>query len=147
MVEAIDPPVLRDPYHGLQPLVLDGGTSYAISPPAKLRADRVVEYPYGLGEVVTAAVRAGPRIAALTEYLDEEVESRGRDPARRGRSFRPALRGWSPSDPVRDAGGEATFEPMIGSINCSRSSAAKQSPRAHRASSPTHSRRRGRCSS
>jgi SAM-dependent methyltransferase len=77
MVEAIDPPVLRDPYHGLQPLVLDGVTSYAISPPAKLRADRVVEYPYGLGEVVTAAVRAGPRIAALTEYLDEEAESRG----------------------------------------------------------------------
>lgn len=38
MVEAIDPPVLRDPYHGLQPLVLEGVTSYAISPPAKLGA-------------------------------------------------------------------------------------------------------------
>jgi hypothetical protein len=57
--------------------VLNGVTSYAISPPAKLRADRIVEYPYGLGDVVTAAIRAGLRIDALTEYLDEEVESRG----------------------------------------------------------------------
>ena len=76
MVESIDPPVLRDPYHGLQPFVLEGVTSYAVSPPVELRADRVVGYPYGLGEVVTAAVRSGLRVDALTEYTDEAVASR-----------------------------------------------------------------------
>jgi hypothetical protein len=75
MVESVDPPLFRDPYHGLQPLVLDGVRSYDV--PGPLNANRIVEYPYGLGEVVTAAVRAGLRVDALTEYLDEEEASRG----------------------------------------------------------------------
>lgn len=75
MVESVDPPRFRDPYHGLQPLELEGVRSYAV--PETLNADRIVEYPYGLGEVVTAAVGAGFRVDALTEYLDEEEASRG----------------------------------------------------------------------
>jgi len=74
MVESVDPPRFGDPYHGLQPLELEDAGSYAVPDP--IAADQIVEYPCGLGEVVTAAVHAGFRIDALTEFVDEEDESR-----------------------------------------------------------------------
>jgi SAM-dependent methyltransferase len=83
MIETVEPVRFDFPYQGGTAHRLRSTTSYASSATG-LATTEVVEYPHGLGEIVTAAAAAGLRIDALVEYLDaENPEGRG-DQMRRG---------------------------------------------------------------
>jgi SAM-dependent methyltransferase len=71
MVRSVDPPLLDGPYQGGRPVRQSRAGDYA-HPDATTSANETVLYFYGLGEVATAAVTAGLRIDAITEWLDEE---------------------------------------------------------------------------
>lgn len=76
MVGGIDPLEFDFPYLGAEPQRFEAPGSYA-DPDADTTANTSVEYAHGLGEIVTAAVGAGLRIDALTEWLDEAFDPRG----------------------------------------------------------------------
>jgi SAM-dependent methyltransferase len=76
MLESVDPLSFDYPYLGGEPQPWEGPGSYA-DPNAPVTATATVSYPYGVGEVVTAAAAAGLRIDALTEWLDEEFDPMG----------------------------------------------------------------------
>ncbi|HET6713944.1 MAG TPA: class I SAM-dependent methyltransferase [Actinomycetota bacterium] len=76
MVGGIDPLEFDFPYLGAEPQRFEASGSYA-APDAEPAANVSVEYAHGLGEIVTAAVGAGFRIDALTEWLDETFDPRG----------------------------------------------------------------------
>jgi hypothetical protein len=78
MVDAVDPVTFGFPYLGGAPQRFRSESSYASSATG-LRTRDTVEYPHGLGEIVTAAVTAGLRIDALTEYLDADGPEGRRD--------------------------------------------------------------------
>lgn len=71
MVDSVDPVAFGFPYQGGAPQRFRSASFYASSA-VGLRTRETVEYPHGLGEIVTAAVTAGLRIDALTEYLDAD---------------------------------------------------------------------------
>jgi SAM-dependent methyltransferase len=76
MCESLEPLDLSYPYLGGEPQPWEGPGSYA-DEKAAVTATATVSYPYGVGEVVTAAAAAGLRVDALTEWLDEEFDPFG----------------------------------------------------------------------
>jgi SAM-dependent methyltransferase len=76
MVATADPLALDFPYANDGPRRFDEPGSYA-SPDAEVSATEQILYGHSLGEIVTAAVRAGLRIDALHEHLDAARDPRG----------------------------------------------------------------------
>jgi SAM-dependent methyltransferase len=70
LVRSVDPPVLAGPYDGGASLTLEGG-DYA-DPSARTGHNAYLHYRWSIGDVVTAAIQAGLRIEALTEWTDDE---------------------------------------------------------------------------
>jgi SAM-dependent methyltransferase len=75
-IASLEPLRLDFPYAFDGPRRFDEPGSYA-DPTADVSATATVEYGHSLGEIVTAAVRAGLRVEALHEHLDAQVDSRG----------------------------------------------------------------------
>jgi len=75
-IGSLDPLELDFPYADDGPRRFDMDGSYA-DRDAKLEATASVEYGHSLGEIVTAAIRAGLRVEALHEHLDCERDPRG----------------------------------------------------------------------
>ncbi|MGF7233485.1 MAG: class I SAM-dependent methyltransferase [Frankia sp.] len=71
MIEAVDPLVFDFPYQGGAPHRYRSSSGYASSA-TDLRTRETVQYPHGLGEIVTAAITAGFHIEAVTEFLDAD---------------------------------------------------------------------------
>jgi SAM-dependent methyltransferase len=69
MFESADPIAIDFPYGADGGRAFDADGSYA-DPDARLAATECVQYAHSLGEVVTAAVRAGLRVERLDEHLD-----------------------------------------------------------------------------
>jgi SAM-dependent methyltransferase len=76
-IASLDPFALDFPYANDGPRRFDEDGSYA-DPGAQLAATASVEYGHSLGEIVTAALRAGLRVDALHEHLECEYDPRGR---------------------------------------------------------------------
>jgi 8-oxo-dGTP pyrophosphatase MutT (NUDIX family) len=76
MFDSIDPLVVDFPYGGGRPHLFEGAGDYA-DPDAQLEATATIEYPHGLGEIVTAAISAGLVVERLEEFTDEEFNPRG----------------------------------------------------------------------
>lgn len=87
MAHTVQPLVVDFPYGGESPVRLESGSSYAADGLVP-RASASVQWPHGLGEIVTAACQAGFRVEALTEWFDEDrdpklvpgADGRGRFP-------------------------------------------------------------------
>jgi SAM-dependent methyltransferase len=73
MVDTVDPLVVSTPYAGEEPVVSFSGSSYAISGLDR-PVHETVQYPHGLGEVITATATAGLRVESLTEWFDEDLD-------------------------------------------------------------------------
>jgi 2-polyprenyl-3-methyl-5-hydroxy-6-metoxy-1,4-benzoquinol methylase len=73
MIETLDPLVVDFPYGGEQPQRFRSATSYAADGLPE-HAQETVEWPHGLGEVVTGAAQAGLVVEALTEWMDAPCE-------------------------------------------------------------------------
>jgi SAM-dependent methyltransferase len=71
VVRSVDPLVFEPPYGGGDALERHAA-DYA-HPDVATTNDRAFHYRRSIGEVVTAAVRAGLRLDALTEWTDDEV--------------------------------------------------------------------------
>jgi SAM-dependent methyltransferase len=71
VVRSTEPLVLEEPYLGGVAIERSFG-DYA-HPGAMIRNDRAIHHRWGIGEVVTAAVRSGLRLDALTEWMDDEA--------------------------------------------------------------------------
>ncbi|HXW47650.1 MAG TPA: class I SAM-dependent methyltransferase [Streptosporangiaceae bacterium] len=71
MVDTAQPLVADFPYGGEQPVTLESAASYAVG---GLEARQTVQWPHGLGEIVTAAASAGLVVESLTEWFDEEQD-------------------------------------------------------------------------
>jgi SAM-dependent methyltransferase len=76
MFESLDPLVLDFPYQGSKPHRFNEPGSYA-NPHAPTVANESIVFAWGLGELVTAAVRAGFQIDSLAEFTDESFDPRG----------------------------------------------------------------------
>lgn len=77
MIDTVDPVRFGFPYQGGGAHRLPSTSSYASSATA-LSTTETVQYPHGLGEIVTAAAHAGLHLDALTEHLDAaNPEGRG----------------------------------------------------------------------
>lgn len=73
MVASTDPPVLYLPYGGGAPQHFEDSISYTnVTAPGR----PTVEFPYSLGEIVTAASGAGLVVADLVEHLDVSFDHR-----------------------------------------------------------------------
>jgi 2-polyprenyl-3-methyl-5-hydroxy-6-metoxy-1,4-benzoquinol methylase len=73
MVDTVRPLVMDFPYAGEQPHTFTSEASYAVGGlDPSIR--QTVQWPHGLGEVVTAAVAAGLRVESLTEWFDEDQD-------------------------------------------------------------------------
>jgi 2-polyprenyl-3-methyl-5-hydroxy-6-metoxy-1,4-benzoquinol methylase len=73
MVDTVQPLVADFPYGGEQPHTFTSQSSYAVGgldPSVR----QTVQWPHGLGEVVTAAAAAGLRVESLTEWFDEDQD-------------------------------------------------------------------------
>lgn len=73
MFESLDPVELRWSYAYDGPTYDDSDGSYA-DRDAKLESSRSVEFQHCVGEVATAAARAGLHIDELTEHLDAQID-------------------------------------------------------------------------
>ena len=73
MVDTVEPLVVDFPYAGEQPVRFSSAVSYAVGG-LDSSAQESVQWPHGLGEIVTAAAAAGLRVESLTEWLDEEQD-------------------------------------------------------------------------
>ncbi len=73
MVESTQPLVPDFPYAGEQPHTFTSESSYAVGG-LDASASQSVQWPHGLGEVVTAAATAGLRVESLTEWFDEDQD-------------------------------------------------------------------------
>jgi SAM-dependent methyltransferase len=76
MALTFDPLVVDFPYAFDGPRTFDEPGSYA-DPGADVASTKEVVYAHSLGEVVTAALRAGLRIDGLEEHLDADADPRG----------------------------------------------------------------------
>ena len=76
MVDSLDPLVVDFPYGGEQPMTFTTTGSYA-DPDLATDANTTVNHPHGMGEIVTAAARAGLCVDSLTEWLDDDADRRG----------------------------------------------------------------------
>jgi SAM-dependent methyltransferase len=90
VVRSVDPFVLEPPYQGGEALERHAG-DYA-HPDAATTNDRAFHYRRSIGEVVTAAARAGLRIDALTEWTDDEIGAPTSPKLRRDQDGRYRLR-------------------------------------------------------
>jgi hypothetical protein len=75
-IGSLDPFTLDFPYADDGPRRFDIDGSYA-DPDVKLAATTSIEYGHSLGEIVTAALRAGLRVEALHEHLECQRDPRG----------------------------------------------------------------------
>jgi 2-polyprenyl-3-methyl-5-hydroxy-6-metoxy-1,4-benzoquinol methylase len=75
MVDTVDPLVVDFPYGGEQSQRFSCAASYAVNE-LPVEAQQTVQWPHGLGEVVTAAATAGLVVEGLTEWLDEPRDPR-----------------------------------------------------------------------
>jgi SAM-dependent methyltransferase len=75
MIDTAQPLVADFPYGGEQPHTFTSRTSYAVGG-LDASASQSVQWPHGLGEVVTAAASAGLRVESLTEWFDEDQDPR-----------------------------------------------------------------------
>jgi 2-polyprenyl-3-methyl-5-hydroxy-6-metoxy-1,4-benzoquinol methylase len=73
MLDTADPLVADFPYGGEQPHAWSSVNSYAVGGLDASVADSV-QWPHGLGEVVTAAATAGLQVESLTEWFDEDQD-------------------------------------------------------------------------
>jgi 2-polyprenyl-3-methyl-5-hydroxy-6-metoxy-1,4-benzoquinol methylase len=73
MVDSAQPLVADFPYAGEQPRTFTSDSSYAVGGLDAL-ASQSVQWPHGIGEVVTAAATAGLRMESLTEWFDEDQD-------------------------------------------------------------------------
>jgi hypothetical protein len=73
MADTVEPLVLDFPYGGERPVRFSSSASYAVNGLSEAVSE-TVEWPHGLGEVVTAAAGAGLRVEALTEWFDEDKD-------------------------------------------------------------------------
>jgi 2-polyprenyl-3-methyl-5-hydroxy-6-metoxy-1,4-benzoquinol methylase len=71
MVDTLDPLVMDFPYGGEEPVRFSSGGSYAVGG-LDASAHETVQWPHGLGEIVTAAAAAGLQLESLTEWFDED---------------------------------------------------------------------------
>jgi hypothetical protein len=76
MVGSTDPLVFDMPYAFAGPQEFEETESYA-GVTAEAAGGGNVNYAHSLGEVVSAAVRAGLRVDALHEHLDSDFDPRG----------------------------------------------------------------------
>lgn len=76
MFDTYDPPVTDFPYNFNGPHYFDTPGTYT-DRSANVSATRTVQYAHGLGEIVTAAVRAGWQIAYLEEATSATFDFRG----------------------------------------------------------------------
>jgi SAM-dependent methyltransferase len=76
MFATLEPLVADFPYAHTGAVVFDEPGTYA-APDAEVEATRTVEFAHSVGEVVTAAVRAGLRVEQLVEHLDADFDPRG----------------------------------------------------------------------
>jgi SAM-dependent methyltransferase len=72
----VEPLALDFPYADDGPRRFDEEGSYA-DPDAKLAATASIQFGHSLGEIVTAALRAGLRVEALHEHLEVDRDPRG----------------------------------------------------------------------
>ena len=75
MADSVDPVVLDWPYGGGRPIRYPSAGSYA-DPELATTANEAVGYPHSVGEIVTAAARAGLRVEWLGEHLVADRDSR-----------------------------------------------------------------------
>ncbi len=87
MIDTVDPVRFDFPYQGGEAHRLPSTSFYASSATA-LTTTQTVQYPHGLGEIVTAAADAGLRVDALTEYLDADDPEGREDQMQRGQDDR-----------------------------------------------------------
>jgi SAM-dependent methyltransferase len=72
MVDSVQPLVVDFPYGGEQPVTLTSADSYAVGG-LDASVSQTIQWPHGLGEIVTAAAGAGLRVESLTEWFDEDA--------------------------------------------------------------------------
>lgn len=70
MIESVDPLWMDAPYQGGMATQHSSPGSYAV-PDAATRADVTVQYSHSLADIVNAAIRAGFRVEAVKEWLDD----------------------------------------------------------------------------
>ncbi len=87
MIDTVDPVRFDFPYQGGTAHRLPS-TSFYASSATRLTTTETVQYPHGLGEIVTAAAAAGLRVDALTEYLDADSPEGREDQMQRGQDGR-----------------------------------------------------------
>jgi SAM-dependent methyltransferase len=75
MTGTAEPLVLDSPYSGQVAIRFSSPTSYAVGG-LDAAAQVSVQWPHGVGEIVTAAAQAGMRVESLTEWLDEDFDPR-----------------------------------------------------------------------
>jgi SAM-dependent methyltransferase len=73
MLDTAQPLVVDFPYGGEQPVTLASGSSYAVGN-LDPSVGQTVQWPHGLGEIVTGAVAAGLRVESLTEWYEEDQD-------------------------------------------------------------------------
>jgi SAM-dependent methyltransferase len=73
MVDTVQPLVADFPYAGEQPQTFSGTSSYAVGG-LDAAVSQTVQWPHGLGEIVTAAAAAGLAVESVTEWFDEEQD-------------------------------------------------------------------------
>jgi SAM-dependent methyltransferase len=76
MLERADPLSADWPYAHRKPIVEHESGSYA-GPDVTVETTATVQFAHSLGDVVTAAARAGLRVDALQEHLDASFDPRG----------------------------------------------------------------------
>ncbi|MCM3882227.1 class I SAM-dependent methyltransferase [Frankia sp. R82] len=87
MIDSVDPVRFDFPYQGSTAHHIRSASFYASSA-TQLTTTETVQYPHGLGEIVTAAAAAGLHVDALTEYLDSDGPEGRADQMRCGQDGR-----------------------------------------------------------
>jgi SAM-dependent methyltransferase len=75
-IGSLDPLVFDFPYANVGPRRFDDPGSYA-NPDAAVEATETIEHGHSLGEIVTAALKAGHRVEALVEHTETDFDPRG----------------------------------------------------------------------
>lgn len=74
MVDTAQPLTVDFPYAGEQPQTFSSTASYAAAG-LEASVSQTVQWPHGLGEIVTAAASAGLHVQSLTEWFDEDQDA------------------------------------------------------------------------
>ncbi|MFC6879686.1 MULTISPECIES: class I SAM-dependent methyltransferase [Actinomadura] len=73
MTDTVEPLVVDFPYAGERPVRFSNSSSYAVNELSP-QTTETVQYPHGIGEVVSAVASAGLRVESLTEWFDEDID-------------------------------------------------------------------------